>query len=128
MAEIRDKQWWINYISPILTDSLFEVKLNPCENENCVIVVLKEEYKEYNKKKDHYFAVKPYKNGGFSMWMKMDVYQNFLRSCKLPNPTRIHGNMPHFTKMDDEALVLDIIASLVKTFVAKEPIRTYICD
>lgn len=99
MLEIRDKKWWVDYISPILVDSMFEVKVNPCENENCVIVVLKEEYKEYSKKKDHYLAIKPYKNGGFSMWMKMDVYRSALGYCKLPDPTRIHSNMPHFTRI-----------------------------
>ena len=128
MADIHDKQWWIDYISPILVDSMFEVKLNPCENENCVIVVLKEEYKVHNKKKDHYFAIKPYIKGGFSMWMKMDVYQSALSSRTLPEPTRIHSNMPHFIKMDDESLVLDIVACLVNNFVPQEPQKTYIWD
>lgn len=126
MAEIRDKKWWVNYISPILVDSMFEVKINPCENENCVIVVLKEEYKEHNNKKDHYFAVKPYKNGGFSMWMKMDVYKNALCYCKLPFPTRIHSSMPHFTKMDDERLVFNILTCLVEGFATKELSKSYI--
>ena len=128
MAEIRDKKWWVDYISPVLVESMFEVKVNPCENENCVIVVLKEEYKEHSKKKDHYFAVKPYKNGGFAMWMKMDVYKSALCYCKLPDPTRIHSNMPHFTNMDDEHLALNIVACLVKTFIPKEPVKTYIWD
>ena len=126
MLEIRDKKWWVDYISPILVDSMFEVKVNPCENENCVIVVLKEEYKAHSKKKDHYLAVKPYKNGGFSMWMKMNVYKGALGYCKLPNPTRIHSNMPHFIKINDERLVFNILTCLVGDFVTEEFSKPYI--
>ena len=114
MTDIHDNQWWIDYISPIIANSIFEVKVNPCENENCVIVVLKEEYREHNKKKDHYFAVKPYKKGGFSMWMKMDVYQSALCFQKLPEPTRIHSNMPHFTNLSNEDMIFRTVNELAK--------------
>ena len=60
------------------------------------------------------------------MWMKMDVYKSALGYCKLPDPTRIHSNMPHFTNMDDESLVLNIVSCLVKAFVPKEVSKTYI--
>ena len=110
---MHDKQWWIDHISPILEGSKFEVKLNPCERENCVIVVLKDEYKEHKKKKDHYLAVKPCKNGGYSAWMKMDVFENAAHFYELPEPTRIHSNMPHFTKMHDTEFVLNVVEKLV---------------
>lgn len=110
---IKDKQWWIDHISPILEGSKFEVKLNPCEREDCVVVVLKEEYKEHKKKKDHYLAVKPYKKGGYSAWMKMDVFVNASHDYALPEPTRIHSNMPHFTKLDDTEFIFNVVKKLV---------------
>lgn len=112
---IKDKQWWIEHISPILEGSKFEVKLNPCEREDCVVVVLKEEYKEHKKKKDHYLAVKPYKKGGYSAWMKMDVFVNASHDYALPEPTRIHSNMPHFINLDNADLIFNVVEKLVKT-------------
>ena len=113
MMTMHDKQWWIDHISPILKGTKFEVKLNPCERENCVIVVLKEEYKEHKSKKDHYIAVKPYKKGGYAAWMKMDVFDIVSRSCALPEPTRIHSNMPHFTNLTDTEFVFKVVKKLV---------------
>lgn len=113
-GEIRNKEWWVEAINSLLTGSKFEAKINPSENENCVIVVLKEAYREHKKKKDHYLAVKPYKNGGFSAWMKMEVYDNARCFHKLAEPTRIHSNMPHFTNLKDEQMIFDIITQLAK--------------
>ena len=113
MFEIRTKQWWVENIKPILEGSKFEVKINPCENENCVIVILKEEYKEHKKKKDHYLAVKPYaKKDGFSAWMKMDVFKNSGCVNRLPEP-RVHSNMAHFTNLNDVEVIFDILKALV---------------
>lgn len=114
MANIHSKQWWIDQMAPILAGSRFEVKENPCERENCVIVVLKDEYKKHEKKKDHYLAVKPYKKGGYSAWMKMDVYMNAAQFYMLPEPTRIHSNMPHFTNLEDTDFILQVVENLVK--------------
>jgi len=114
MSIVRSNEWWVNNIAPILKGSKFEVKVNPCENENCVIVVLKEEYREHKKRKDHYLAVKPYKAGGFSSWMKMDVYDKASKYCKLPEPNRIHSNMPHFIKLTDESFIFNIVEILAK--------------
>ena len=113
-GEIREKEWWVDAINSVLTGSKFEAKINPSENENCVIIVLKEEYKEHKKKKDHFLAVKPYKKGGFSAWMKMEVYDNAKCCHVLPEPTRIHSNMPHFTKLKDEQMLLDVATELAK--------------
>jgi hypothetical protein len=112
--EIRDKRWWIDYISHVLEGSKFEIKNNPTENENCVIVVLKEEYREHKTKKDHFLAIKPYKKGGYSAWMKMVVYEGAKNLHNLPPPTRIHSNMPHFTNLSDESLMFSIAKELVK--------------
>ena len=113
-GEIREKEWWVDALNSILAGSKFEAKINPSENENCVIVVLKEEYREHKKKKDHFLAVKPYKNGGFSAWMKMEVYDNAKCCHVLTEPTRIHSNMPHFTKLKDEQMIFDIATELAK--------------
>ena len=114
MGEVHDKQWWIDNISPILEGSKFEVKLNPCERENCVIIVLKEEYREHNKKKDHYLAIKPYKKGGYSAWMKMEVFTNAVKTDSFPEPTRIHSNMPHFNNLNDADFIFTLVRNLVK--------------
>ena len=108
-GEIREKQWWVDNIAPLLQGSKFEVKINPTENENCVVVVLKEEYREHKKKKDHFIAIKPYKKGGYSAWMKMEVYDAAKRTADIPEPTRIHSNMPHFTNLIDEDMIFNII-------------------
>jgi hypothetical protein len=113
MMELHDKKWWIDSITPILEGSKYEVKVNPCERENCVIVVLKEEYREHKKKKDHYLAVKPLKNGRFSAWMKMEVYDNAKGTYSLPEPTRIHSSMPHFTNINDEEFIFAVVKCLV---------------
>jgi hypothetical protein len=114
MREVYDKQWWIDNISPILEGSKFEVMLNPCERENCVIVVLKEAYREHKKKKDHYLAVKPYKKGGYAAWMKMEVFSNASQFYPLPEPTRIHSNMPHFINLGDPDFIFTLVKNLVK--------------
>ena len=114
VGEIHDKQWWIDNIAPILEGSKFEVKLNPCERENCVIVVLKEAYREYEKKKDHYLAVKPYIKGGYAAWMKMDVYTNASQFYDCPEPTKIHGNMPHFINLSDTDFIFNVVKNLIK--------------
>jgi hypothetical protein len=114
MREIHDKQWWLEQIAPILEGSSFEVKVNPCERENCVIVVLKEEYRVHEKKKDHYLAVKPYTKGGFAAWMKMGVYANAKKIHDLSEPTRIHSNMPHFNDLTDTEFIFNILECLVK--------------
>lgn len=114
ILRIRDKQWWIDTIAPMLQGSKFEVKINPTENENCVIVVLKEEYREHKNKKDHFLAVKPYKRGGYSAWMKMEVYDAAKHVAKIPEPSRIHSNMPHFTNLSDEDMIFCIVKELVK--------------
>lgn len=113
-GEIREKQWWVDHIAPILSGSKFEAKINPTENENCVIVVLKEEYREHKNKKDHFLAVKPYKRGGYSAWMKMEVYDTAKHVAKIPEPSRIHSNMPHFTNLSDEDMIFCIVQELVK--------------
>ena len=112
ILRIRDNQWWVDSIAPLLQDSKFEVKINPTENENCVIVVLKEEYREHKKKKDHFLAVKPYKKGGYSAWMKMEVYEAARSVVNFPEPSRIHSYMPHFTNMSDEEIILKTVRVL----------------
>ena len=116
MENIYNKQWWVDTISPMLLGSKFEVKINPCERENCVIIVLKEEYREHKNKKDHYIAVKPYKTSGYSAWMKMEVYTNASYKYQLPEPNRIHSNMPHFTKLQDNEFILNVVRSLVESY------------
>ena len=109
ILRIRDNQWWVDSIAPLLQGSKFEVKINPTENENCVIVVLKEEYREHKKKKDHFLAIKPYKKGGFSAWMKMEVYDAAKNIVAIPEPSRVHNNMPHFTNLMDEDMIFNIV-------------------
>ena len=109
MVGIRTKQWWVEKLNDILVESKLEAKINPCENENCVIVVLKEAYKEHEKKKDHHFAVKPYvKKDGFSAWMKSDEFKNFGLANILPSP-RIHNKMALFKDLTDEEAVFDAV-------------------
>lgn len=118
MLEIYNNAWWINAIAPMLEESKFEVKVNPTENENCVILVLKEEYRLTQKKKNHYLAVKSYVNGGFSTWMKKSLYEETIKDYICPTPTRWHSNMPHFNNQSDTQFIFNI----VKTLVAKQTI------
>ena len=111
---IRDNQWWVDNLAPLLAGSKFEVKINPTAGEDCVIVVLKEEFKEHKKKKDHFLAVKPYKRGGFAAWMKMEVYDAAKHAVELPEPKRIHSNMPHFTNLSNEDMIFRTVNELAK--------------
>lgn len=113
MAEINEKQWWIERLNMILADSKYEAIENPTVNENNVVVV------EKGTQRPHHIGIKPTRGGRFAMWAKKD-YVHALSQHNHVGYTKLKGRVYHYLSIDDYDLVFDLAKILADGIVEPE--------